>query len=205
MKPALRLEVLVVDDDPAIRDSLRRVLEHAGHTVTEAESGERALAILDGQRVDAVLLDIAMPGINGLEALVRIREMAPDTGVIVVTGEGTVANALKAGQRGAYDFIEKPPDRERLLDVLAEAAQVTRLRRTAEANSREILLIELQCIGERQEREGISRGARPQASRGDLQRRRRRAVSLEGLSPERCRDSNLGDRRHRQWNASLVH
>ena len=133
MKPALRLEVLEVDDDPAIRDSLRRVIEHAGHTVTEAESGERALAILDGQRVDAVLLDIAMPGINGLEALVRIREMAPDTGVIVVTGEGTVANALKAGQRGAYDFIEKPPDRERLLDVLAEAAQVTRLRRTTEA------------------------------------------------------------------------
>jgi len=133
MKPALRLEVLVVDDDPAIRDSLRRVLEHAGHTVTEAESGERALAILDGQRVDAVLLDIAMPGINGLEALVRIREMAPDTGVIVVTGEGTVANALKAGQRGAYDFIEKPPDRERLPDVLAAAPQVTRLRRTTEA------------------------------------------------------------------------
>ena len=124
-----RLEVLVVDDDPAIRDSLRRVLEHAGHAASQAESGNRALELLEERRFDVVLLDLAMPGLDGLDALVQIREIAPDTGVIVVSGEATVANAIKAGQRGAYDFIEKPPDRERLLDVIAEAAQVTRLRR----------------------------------------------------------------------------
>jgi DNA-binding NtrC family response regulator len=126
-----RLEVLVVDDDAAIRDSLRRVLEHAGHVVSEAESGDRALEMLEEKPVDAVLLDINMPGIDGLDALERIREMAPDTGVIVVSGEATIANAIKAGQRGAYDFIVKPPDRAVLLDVLTEAARVTRLRRSA--------------------------------------------------------------------------
>ncbi len=126
-----RLEVLVVDDDAATRDSLRRVLEHAGHSVREAADGDQAIAFLDGNRVDAVLLDLNMPGLGGLDVLVRIREIAPDTGVIVVSGEASIANAVQAGQRGAYDFVEKPPDRERLLDVLAEAAQVTRLRRSA--------------------------------------------------------------------------
>jgi DNA-binding NtrC family response regulator len=124
-----RLDVLVVDDDPAIRDSLRRVLERVGHSVTEAESGDRALELLEDRRVDAVLLDLNLPGIDGLDTLARIQEIAPDTGVIVVTGEATIANAMKAGQRGAYDFIEKPPDRDRLLAVLTEAAQLTRLRR----------------------------------------------------------------------------
>jgi DNA-binding NtrC family response regulator len=133
MSAAQRLEVLVVDDDPLIRDALRRVLEHAGHAVSEAESGEQAIELLESRRVDAVLLDLNMPGIDGLDALLRIREIAPDTGVIVVTGEASIENALKAGQRGAFDFIEKPPDRERLLDVLAQAAQVTRLRRGAPA------------------------------------------------------------------------
>ena len=75
-----RLEVLVVDDDGAIRDSLRRVLEHAGHDVTEAETGDRAIELLEGRRMDAVLLDLNMPGISGLDALTRIRELAPDTG-----------------------------------------------------------------------------------------------------------------------------
>jgi DNA-binding NtrC family response regulator len=97
MSPDAPLDVLVVDDDPAIRESLRRVLEHAGHAVREAESGDQALELLESKPVDAVLLDINMPGLDGLDALVRIREMAPDTGVIVVSGEATIANAVKAG------------------------------------------------------------------------------------------------------------
>ncbi len=128
---AKRLDVLVVDDDPAIRDALRQVLEHAGHDVVEADTGERALELLEARPMDVVLLDLAMPGMHGLDALERLRELAPDLGVIIVSGEATIANAIKAGQRGAYDFIEKPPDRERLLEVVAEAAQITRLRRSA--------------------------------------------------------------------------
>jgi two-component system nitrogen regulation response regulator NtrX len=77
-----------------------------------------------------VLLDLTMPGEHGLDALLKIREQAPDTAVIVVSGESTLENAVKAGQRGAFDFVPKPiNDPEHLLEVLREAVKVTRLRR----------------------------------------------------------------------------
>ena len=125
-----RFAVLMVDDDAAIRRQLRGVLEDEGHAASEAANAAEAYAALEKQRFDAVLLDLRMPGEHGLDALERLREQAPDTAVIVVSGEGTLENAVRAGQRGAFDFIEKPVrDPERLLDVLAEAVRVTRLRR----------------------------------------------------------------------------
>jgi DNA-binding NtrC family response regulator len=133
MSTTLRLDVLVVDDEADTRRALRGTLEDRGHSVEEAESGEQALELLEKRRVDAVLLDLDMPGIHGLDVLVKIRELAPDTGVIVVTGKNTTQNALKAGQRGAFDFIEKPVRAQHLLEVLAEAARLTQLRRGAAA------------------------------------------------------------------------
>jgi len=123
------LQVLVVDDDPQIRRTLRGVLEDEGHKVAEAPDGVQALAALEQRRFDAVLLDVNMPEMGGLEALVMIREQAPQTAVIMVSGEGTIATAVQALRRGAFDFIEKPVDPERLLDVIAQAAHVTALRR----------------------------------------------------------------------------
>jgi DNA-binding NtrC family response regulator len=128
------LNVLVVDDHAEVRAALRRVLEHAGHHVEEAETGEGALERLEAEAQDVVLLDLGMPGMGGLAALERIRDQAPRTAVIVVTGEATVQSAYKAGQMGAFDFLEKPPDRERLLAVVAEAARVAHLRQ-AEART----------------------------------------------------------------------
>ncbi len=133
MSTNARLDILVVDDEAEIRAALRGTLEDEGHTVYEAESGDRALEVLDERRVDAVLLDLSMPGLPGLDALSRIREIAPDTGVIVVTGEKTTANAFQAARRGAYDFIEKPPQADRLLAAVVEASRVTRMRRGAPA------------------------------------------------------------------------
>jgi len=125
------LEILVVDDDETIRRQLRGVLEDEGHRVSEAESGDRAVELLAEKQADAVLLDLNMRGMHGLDALTRIREMAPDTAVIVVTGEKTTENAFKAAQRGAFDFIEKPVgDVVHLLEVVIEAVRVTRLRRS---------------------------------------------------------------------------
>ena len=125
-----RFQLLVVDDDSAIRRQLRGLLEDEGHVVTEAANAAEAYGAAERQRFDAVLLDLRMPGEHGLDALVRLREMAPDTAVIVVSGEGTVANAVKAGQRGAYDFVEKPiRDPEALVGIIGEAVRVTRLRR----------------------------------------------------------------------------
>ena len=134
MSPRGRLDVLLVDDDPGIRRTLRGVLEDEGHTVGEAPDGAQALAALEDRQFDAVLLDVNMPGMSGLDALVSIREMAPSTGVIMVSGEGTIATAVQALKRGAFDFIEKPVDPEHLLRVLAQAAQLTELRRARPAS-----------------------------------------------------------------------
>jgi len=128
-----KLDVLLVDDDSRIRRALRGVLEDEGHGVDEASDASQALAALERRAFDAVLLDVNMPGMSGLDALVTIREMAPHTGVIMVSGEGTIGTAVQALKRGAFDFIEKPVDPEHLLRVLAQAAQLTELRRAAPA------------------------------------------------------------------------
>jgi len=131
-----RFTVLMVDDDSAIRRQLRGVLEDEGHTTADAATAADAYAALERQRFDVVLLDIRMPGESGLDALTRIRELAPDTAVVMVSGEGSIENAVKAGQRGAFDFIEKPiRDPEGLLDTLAEAVRVTRLRQRQSESS----------------------------------------------------------------------
>src|SRR5580765_3696827 len=110
--------VLTVDDDPAIRRTLRAVLEDEGHETGEAGNAAEAYAALEQRRWDVVLLDLTMPGEHGLDALLRLREQAPDTAVIVVSGESTLENAVKAGQRGAFDFVAKPiRDPEHLLAV----------------------------------------------------------------------------------------
>jgi DNA-binding NtrC family response regulator len=129
MSGEARLRVLVVDDDPAVRSALRRALADAGHEVAEAGDAEAALGLLAGQPADVVLLDINLPGLGGLDALPRVREAAPDASVVMVTGEATLANAMRAGQRGAYDFIEKPVDLADLAGVVAEAGRVARMRR----------------------------------------------------------------------------
>jgi len=122
--------VLTVDDDARIRRTLRGVLEDEGHETGEAANASEAYEALDRRRWDAVLLDLTMPGEHGLDALLKIREQAPDTAVIVVSGESTLENAVKAGQRGAFDFVPKPiNDPVHLLEVLHEAVKVTRLRR----------------------------------------------------------------------------
>jgi len=130
-----KLEVLVVDDDVDIRGEIRDTLEEAGHRVHEAQSADDALATIGETAIDVALLDINMPGTSGLDALVQIHERSPETAVVMVTGEATLHNAMQAGQRGAFDFIEKPPDLERVLDVVAQAGQVARLRRNTAAGT----------------------------------------------------------------------
>jgi two-component system nitrogen regulation response regulator NtrX len=139
MSARVRLEVLVVDDDSDIRRTLRGVLEDEGYEVAEAGDGASALAALEQRRFDAVLLDVKMPGMGGLEALHMIREQAPHTGVIMVSGESTISTAVQAIKRGAFDFIEKPVDPEHLLRVLAQTAQLTELRRSSPSPATEEL------------------------------------------------------------------
>jgi two-component system, NtrC family, nitrogen regulation response regulator NtrX len=113
--------ILVVDDDPGIRDALRMILEYEGYAVSAAADGEQALAELEANPPGAVLLDIKMPGMDGLEVLDRIiaREGAPP--VLMISGHGDIGTAVECTRRGAVDFLEKPPQRERILVSLANA------------------------------------------------------------------------------------
>ena len=113
--------VLVVDDERAVRVALDVNLSKAGHTVSLADNGERALEILRSQTVDAVLTDLMMPGMSGMELLAEIQRCWPMSQVIMMTGHGTVEAAVEAMRLGAHDFVIKPIAKAELLAVLDRA------------------------------------------------------------------------------------
>ena len=134
---AVRGTVLLVDDEASIRESLRMVLEYEGYRVEEASSGGEALNRVRHLRPDALLLDIKMPEMDGLEALRSLRERGYEMPVIVITGHGDVSTAVEATRQGAYDFFEKPLQRERVLLSLRNAIESYRLRSDKEVLRRE--------------------------------------------------------------------
>jgi two-component system, NtrC family, nitrogen regulation response regulator NtrX len=119
--------VLVVDDDKAIRDSIRMILEYEKFDVHAAGNGEEALAAADHLELDLVLLDIKMPGDDGLKVLRRLREKRPDLPVVMISGHGTIETAVEATRMGAFDFLPKPLDRDKLVIVARNAADQHRL------------------------------------------------------------------------------
>jgi two-component system nitrogen regulation response regulator NtrX len=120
--------ILIVDDEAAIRQSLRGVLEDEGYKVATAESGEACLDALAHRPYDVVLLDIWLPGIDGLEALEKIRELEHAPEVIMISGHGTIETAVRATKLGAYDFLEKPLQLEKTINLVKHAAEAKRLR-----------------------------------------------------------------------------
>jgi two-component system nitrogen regulation response regulator NtrX len=121
MSAPAKPHVLVVDDEQDIRSALQRVLEYEGMAVSEASSGAEALEQVAAREPDAVLLDIKMPRTDGLETLAELRRRKPDLPVVMISGHGTVATAVEATKLGAFDFMEKPLERERVLLVLRNA------------------------------------------------------------------------------------
>jgi len=116
--------VLIIDDEAAIRESLQALLELEGYRAETAEDGEEGLARMAEQPFDLVLLDLALPGRNGLEILQDIRDRDPQLAVIMITAYGTLENAVRAMQSGATNFVQKPWDNEKLLaDVRAAVAR----------------------------------------------------------------------------------
>ena len=120
--------VLVIDDEVAIRESLRVTLEYDGYECIAAATGQEGLARADQDAPDLVLLDVKMPGMDGLEVLDRLRAMNETLPVIVISGHGTISTAVEATKKGAFDFIEKPFASERLLVSLRNAIDQRRLR-----------------------------------------------------------------------------
>jgi serine phosphatase RsbU (regulator of sigma subunit) len=116
--------VLVVDDDPLVRATLRHILARGGYGVVEAEDGRVGLEAFRARRPAVVLLDLRMPDLDGLEVLARITADAPNTPVIVISGHGTMGDAVQALRRGAWDFLTKPlPDSELLVQAVARALE----------------------------------------------------------------------------------
>jgi len=115
--------ILVVDDEPAIRQSLGGVLEDEGYTVAAVESGESCLAALPGAGFELVLLDIWLPGVDGLEVLARIQEIpfADRPQVVIISGHGSIEAAVKATKLGAFDFLEKPLSVDKVLLTVKNA------------------------------------------------------------------------------------
>jgi DNA-binding NtrC family response regulator len=110
--------ILIVDDDAAMRDALSEVVRDSGHDVRTARSGEAALAVLDDEPIDAMLLDLRMPGIDGLEVLRRIRGRPQRPPVTVLTAHATAANTIEAMRLGAFDHLTKPISRADLIRVM---------------------------------------------------------------------------------------
>jgi two-component system nitrogen regulation response regulator NtrX len=120
--------ILIVDDESEIRSSLQGVLEDEGYKSILSESAEDCLATLSRKPVDVVLLDIWLPGIDGLEALERIVAMDDPPEVIMISGHGNIETAVRATKLGAFDFLEKPLSIDRTLIVLKNAIEAKRLR-----------------------------------------------------------------------------
>src|SRR5438874_6329197 len=120
--------ILVVDDEAAIRDSLRMTLEYEGYEFVGAATGQEGLALVEREAPDLVLLDVKMPGVDGLEGLDRLRAMNEALPVVVISGHGTISTAVEATKKGAFDFIEKPFASERVLVSLRNALDQGRLR-----------------------------------------------------------------------------
>src|SRR5437773_7934809 len=120
--------ILVIDDEAAIRDSLRMTLEYEGYEFVGAATGQEGLALVERETPDLVLLDVKMPGMDGLEVLDRLRAMNEMLPVVVISGHGTISTAVEATKKGAFDFIEKPFASERVLVSLRNALDQGRLR-----------------------------------------------------------------------------
>ena len=119
--------ILIIDDEESIRASLIGVLEDEGFRTVFAHNGEEGLRLLREENPDVVLLDIWMPGIDGIETLRRIKEISPDQLVVMMSGHATIETAVRATKLGAFDFIEKPLSLEKVLLTIQNALRVGQL------------------------------------------------------------------------------
>jgi two-component system nitrogen regulation response regulator NtrX len=132
--------ILIVDDEGSIRDALRQLFEYEGHEVAVGSDAAEARTAFEDFRPDVTFLDVKMPGTDGLEVLEEMRERDPGALVVMISGHGTIDTAVEATHKGAYDFLEKPLDSDRLLVTLRNAlavrglsADVERLRSEVES------------------------------------------------------------------------
>ena len=123
MADKLDATVLLVDDEEQFLQVLSERLTNRGLHVSSVTSGEEAVAMVENKNFDAVVVDLAMPGIDGIETTKKIKEKRPDLEIIILTGHATVKAGIEAMKLGAEDFLEKPVDLNILLERIREAKQ----------------------------------------------------------------------------------
>ena len=120
-------KILIVDDEASIRRTLRDILEYEKYDVDETKDGMECLVKLKKEKYDVVIMDIKMPKMDGIEALERIQMISPDTPVIMISGHANIDSAVEAVKKGAFDFISKPPDLNRMLITIRNAMEKSNL------------------------------------------------------------------------------
>jgi DNA-binding NtrC family response regulator len=139
--------VLIIDDEKAIRKTLSEILSYEGYKIDEAGDGEEGLKKFKEKTYDVVLCDIKMPKIDGIEFLDKASEINPDVPVIMISGHGTIETAVEAVKKGAYDYISKPPDLNRLLITIRNATDKTNLVTETKVLRRKVTRVE-EMIGD---------------------------------------------------------
>jgi DNA-binding response OmpR family regulator len=141
--------ILIVDDEKNIRLTLSQALETLGAEIDTAANGEEALTKLKGRKFGLILLDIRMPGMDGMEVLRQVREIRPDIRVIMITAYGTVESAVEAMKLGAVDFLQKPFDPEEIRELVLRVMDREKLDEHHLADYASRLELAKKCIGDR--------------------------------------------------------
>ncbi|MFM9026686.1 MAG: response regulator, partial [Bacteroidota bacterium] len=116
-------KILIIDDEKSIRNALKDILTYEKFEVEEAADGAEGLKSAESVSYDLVLCDIKMPKMDGLEVLSKLQEIKPELPVVMISGHGTIETAVEALKKGAYDYISKPPDLNRLLVTVRNALE----------------------------------------------------------------------------------
>ncbi len=141
MPEEIKADILLVDDEEQFLKVLSQRLEGRGIKVDTSTSGEDAIKRVEGKDFDAIILDLAMPGMSGLETLKRIRSENPEVQIIMLTGHSSVEKGVEAIKAGAVDFLEKPADMNKIMEKISEAKRkrIVLVEKKHEANVKEIL------------------------------------------------------------------
>ena len=139
--------ILIIDDEKAIRKTLSEILSYEGYKIEEAADGEEGLKKLREKEFDVVLCDIKMPKIDGIEFLEKSKDINGDTPIIMISGHGTIETAVEAVKKGAYDYISKPPDLNRLLITIRNAMDKNQLVAETKVLKRKVSKVQ-EMIGE---------------------------------------------------------
>ena len=140
-------DILIVDDEKAIRKTLTEILSFEGYKIDEASDGEEGLKKFKDKNYDLVLCDIKMPKIDGIEFLQKAGEFNADVPIIMISGHGNIETAVEAVKKGAFDYISKPPDLNRLLITIRNAMDRSRLVTETKVLKRRVSKVQ-EMIGE---------------------------------------------------------